>query len=179
MSASHCGKQGRWSILRDGKFAKVKILILKTCSDWLWRWSKVFVRIHFKKCLSVIFILESWIVSTTGLPVVLGKMEWMSNSYLQCQQGTLNVFICGTYVWKLEGGTWIGCLTQEVSVEVSRRIVMEKALIFYPMYWLWKLKMWCEGESSCYQGSGYNVQLQIEWSHATPDIECRDRSDSI
>ena len=76
----------------------------------------------------------------------------------QCQQGTLNVFVCG----KLEGDTWIGCLTQEVSVEVSRRIVMEKALIFYPMYWLWKLKMWCEGESSCYQGSGYNVQLQIE-----------------
>ena len=28
-------------------------------------------------------------MSTTGLPVVLGKMEWMSNSYLQCQQGTL------------------------------------------------------------------------------------------
>ena len=48
------------------------------------------------------------------------------------------------------------------SGSVSRRIVMEKALIFYPMYWLWKLKMWCEVESSCYQGSGYNVQLQIE-----------------
>ena len=55
-------------------------VILKICSDWLRRWSKMFVRIHFKKFLSVIFILESWIVSTTGLPVVLGKMEWMSNS---------------------------------------------------------------------------------------------------
>ena len=33
----------------------------------------MFVRIHFKKCLSVVFILESCIVSMTGLSVVLGE----------------------------------------------------------------------------------------------------------
>ena len=49
---------------------------------------------------------------------------------------------------------------------VSRRIAMEKALIFYLIYWRWwfkMLKMWCEVESSCYQGSGCIV------SSATPD----------
>ena len=34
---------------------------------------KCLVRIHFKTCLSVIFVLESFIVSMTGLPVVLGE----------------------------------------------------------------------------------------------------------
>ena len=74
------------------------------------------------------------VVSTTGLPVVLGKMEWMSNSYLQCQQGeTLNVFICGCMKTGRRYLDWM-----PNSGSVSRRIVMEKALIFYPIYWRWR-----------------------------------------
>ena len=45
------------------------------------------------------------------------------------------------------------------SGSVSRRSYGES---FDILSHLLAVEMWCEVESSCYQGSGYNVQLQIE-----------------
>ena len=142
-------------------------VIPKICSDWFWRWSKVFVRIHF---MDVKFVWDVWhFISSWKDGMDVKFVFTMPTGNLEC-----------IHLWNVcmkTGRRYLDWMPNSGSF--SRRIVMEKALIFYPIYWRWKLKMWCEVESSCYQGSGYNLQLQIEWSSATPDIECRGRSDSI